>query len=171
MTGSVTVRPARTPQDMNDARQLCWEYRDYLLAFDQSMQEIVDVFYPQAAYAALMQDLPVKHARPDGEILIAAQNGQAIGCAMMHALNDHDVEIKRVFVRAEARGTGAGEKLSQALVDQARADGRRRVLLDTNMQFAGARRLYERLGFQLRGPYSDIPAKVLPMLVFYELTL
>lgn len=171
MTAAITIRAARTPEDIDDVRQLCWEYRDYLLAFDDYMQEIVNVFYPEDAYTALMKDLALKHARPQGEILIAALDGQSVGCAMMHPLNDQDVEIKRVFVQAQARGTGAGEKLSQALIDQARRDGAKRILLDTNASFTGARRLYERLGFQQRAPYSDIPEAVLPMLVFYELKL
>ena len=171
MTPEITIQAARTEDEIDAVRRLCWEYRDYLLGFDSSMKDIVGVFYPVDAYAALMQDLAGKHARPRGEILLARQGGQSVGCAMMHALNAEDIEIKRVFVQAQARGTGAGETLSRALIDQARRDGAKRMLLDTNANFAGARRLYEKLGFQQRGPYSDIPDSVLPLLVFYELIL
>lgn len=167
----ITLQPARTSDEIDDVRRLCWEYRDYLLGFDSSMKDITEIFYPADAYAALMQNLPQKHARPQGEMLLAKLDGQSVGCAMMHALNSEDVEIKRVFVQSQARGTGAGEKLSQALIDQARSDGAKRVLLDTNTNFTGARRLYEKLGFQQRGPYSDIPEAALPLLVFYELSL
>ena len=171
MTPEITIHAARTKAEIDDVRGLCWAYRDYLLGFDSGMKEIVGVFYPVDAYTALMKDLVQKHARPRGEILLAKQGGQSVGCAMMHALNAEDIEIKRVFVQAQARGTGAGEALSRALIDQARRDGAHRVLLDTNANFARARRLYEKLGFQQRGPYSDIPASVLPLLVFYELIL
>ncbi|ABG32651.1 N-acetyltransferase [Roseobacter denitrificans] len=171
MSPVITIRPARTSDELDDVRRLCWEYRDYLLGFDASMKNIVDVFYPVDAYTALMQDLAGKHARPRGEILLAKRDEHSVGCAMMHALNDQDVEIKRVFVQAQARGTGAGAQLSQALIEQARSDGAKRILLDTNASFTGARRLYEKLGFTQRGPYSEIPEVALPMLVFYELKL
>ena len=159
------------PRDLPDAQQLCWEYRDYLLGFDDSMERIVEAFYPTAAYAELLQNLAQKHARPKGIVLLAEQNGAAIGCGMYHPLNDADCEIKRVFVREAARGTGAGEQLSRALINQARADDYNRILLDTNAQFIGARKLYEKLGFTERGPYQDVPADVLSDLVFYELSL
>ena len=57
------------------------------------------------------------------------------------------------------------------MIDAIRADGYQRVLLDTHADFIAARRLYEKLGFRLRGPYSDVPAFVADKLVFYELNL
>ncbi len=171
MTQPVAIRAAEAPRDFEAVRQLCWEYRDYLRDFDENMRQIVEVFYPIDAYGALMDSLPVKHARPKGIVLLAEQDSVPKGCGMYHPLNPEECEIKRVFVRSDLRGGGAGEKLSRALIEQAREDGYSRILLDTNASFAGARKLYEKLGFQQRGPYSDIPAETLPFLVFYELSL
>ncbi len=171
MTGIIVIRAAETPRDLAAAQELCWEYRDFLLGFDDSMRSIVDAFYPLEAYTDLMDSLAKKHARPKGIVLLAEQDGAAIGCGMYHPLNNDACEIKRVFVRDTARGSGAGEALSRALIDQACQDSYKRILLDTNAKFNSARKLYEKLGFEQRGAYSDIPADVLPYLVFYELNL
>ncbi|WP_298969761.1 GNAT family N-acetyltransferase [uncultured Roseobacter sp.] len=169
--GDLRIRPAEMPRDLPDVQQLCWDYRDHLLSCGPEMQQLVEAFYPEDVYTALMDALPVKHARPYGTILLAELNGAAVGCGMYHPLNKQDAEIKRVFVAEAARGTGAGQKLSQALIDQARADGYRRILLDTNKTFAPARGLYEKLGFENRGPYSALPPGTAEYLTFYELTL
>lgn len=167
----ITIRAAQTPGDLDEVRLLCWEYRDYLLGFSAATRPMMETFYPEDDYARLMETLGQKHARPRGIILLAELDGAPVGCGMTHPLNGDDAEVKRVFVRAAARGTGAGQKLSQALVDQARADGYARVLLDTSADFKGAQRLYERLGFQARGPYAALPPDTEEMLVFYELIL
>lgn len=168
---AVSVREAQTPRDFDSVRQLCWEYRDFLCAFDESMRRIVDHFYPEADYRALMADLPEKHARPQGIVLLAEQSDSPIGCGMYHPFDANTCEIKRVFVAAENRSSGAGKKLSSALIEHARQDGYSRILLDTNAKFSAARRLYEGLGFRERGPYSDIADEVRQFLVFYELRL
>lgn len=170
MTG-VRVRTAELPRDLPAVQRLCWDYRDYLVSFSDEMRVLTEAFYPADAYADLMAALPVKHARPRGAILLVEKDGTAVGCGMTQPLGNGDAEIKRVYISPAARGTGAGQLLSQALVDQARADGYTRVLLDTNKEFAPARALYEKLGFRNRGPYSQVPPGTEDHLAFYELTL
>ncbi|MEP2640233.1 GNAT family N-acetyltransferase [Roseobacter sp.] len=167
----LTVRAATSEQDIDAVRTLCWAYRDYLIGFSDTLRPTIETFYPVDDYAALMDVLAQKHARPGGIILMAELDGAPVGCGMYYPLSDSDAEIKRVFVQAGARGTGAGQALSKALIDHARADGYSRVLLDTSKEFKGAQRLYERLGFQARGSYSDLPPGTEDLLVFYEFTL
>jgi len=167
----VSIETAVMPRDLAAVQRLCWEYRDYLYAFDDGMRRIVEHFYAEASYAELMADLPKKHARPGGIIVLANVQGKPQGCGMYHPLSTEDCEIKRVFVRKQLRGAGAGEKLSRALIAQARKDGYKRILLDTTAKFLGARRLYEKLGFRERGPYSSIPQDLRSAMVFYELDL
>lgn len=167
----ITIRAADMPRDLPVVQQLCWEYRDYLCALGDDMRTIVDLFYPIDAYTKLMEALPVKHARPLGCIFLAERDGVPEGCGMSHPLNKEDCEIKRVFIRENLRGKHAGERLSNALIMQARADGYKRILLDTNVKLTSARKLYEKMGFHARGPYSDVPQEALPLLAFYELAL
>ena len=123
-------------------------------------------------FVYLMQDLPQLHARPRGIILLARDpHGTPVGCGMTHPLDDTSVEVKRVFVDPAARGTGLGKTLCLALIDQARADGYARVLLDTSRSLPAAGPLYLALGFAERGPYQPIPDSALPHLRFFEFTL
>lgn len=168
---TASVRAGRLPADLGDIQRLCWAYRDHLLAYDDQVRRLAEFYYPTDEYAALMDAMAEKYAAPGHGIVLAARGDLALGCGMYHPLNADDAEIKRVFVTPEGRGMGLGHDISQALIDAVRADGYRRVLLDTNRVFAPARRLYEKLGFRPCGPYSDIPPDVAAQLVFYELIL
>jgi GNAT superfamily N-acetyltransferase len=167
----LTLRPATTAADIAAVVDLCWAYRDFLLNFGPAERLITETFYPQDKYAALMSRLPEEHARPKGIIFLAMRDDQPVGCGMSHALTPTDSEIKRVFVSDAARGTGAGRALCTALVDQARADGFGRVLLDTSVAFAPARALYLSMGLTERGPYQDMPALTKDAICFFEMYL
>ncbi|QJF53152.1 GNAT family N-acetyltransferase [Roseobacter ponti] len=156
---------------MDVVRQLCWEYRDYLLGHSDEVRHAVLMAYGLESYQALMDGLAEKHARPRRIILLAERDGLPVACGMYHPLSDTDAEIKRVYVRPDARGTGTGRQLSQALITGARADGFSRVFLDTSRLFTDAQRLYESLGFRARGAYADLPEGMAEFLVFYELNL
>jgi GNAT superfamily N-acetyltransferase len=152
-------------------RQLCWDYRSFLLNFTEVDRDITETFYPVPKYAALMDRLEQEHARPRGVILLARGAGAPIGCGMTHALDDETAEIKRVFVSETARNGGVARMICQALMDQARSDGFSRVVLDTSRSLVAAQALYARLGFAARGPYQPVPDDVLPHLLFFEAKL
>jgi GNAT superfamily N-acetyltransferase len=167
----IAIRPVTTAADLAAVVELCWAYRDFLYNFAPTERRIVETFYPDDKYSALMDRLAEEHARPRGIILLAERNGIPLGCGMSHALSDRESEIKRVFVTDAARGTGAGRAICQRLIDQARADGFEKVYLDTSIAFAPARALYASLGFAERGPYQPMPDFAREAICFYELPL
>lgn len=124
MTRRNVIRHAESSDDMEAVRQLCWDYRDFLLSYGEEQRRITETFYQRDAYAALMDNLIEKHARPLGAILLVGDNNGAVqGCGMIRDLGGGNAEIKRVFIRPEARGAGAGRDLTRALIAQAHADG------------------------------------------------
>ncbi|WP_298857057.1 GNAT family N-acetyltransferase [uncultured Sulfitobacter sp.] len=165
------IRPATTPDDLAAVRQLCWDYRTHLNAASPIDAQITETFYPVPKYTALMDTIATEHARPKGIILLATLDNQPVGCAMTHALDAHSAEIKRLYVAPHARGHGIARKLVTACMEQARTDGFTRILLDTSVTLIPARALYTAMGFSQRGPYQNIPADVLPHLVFFEAAL
>lgn len=166
---SITVRPATTEADIDDVVQLCWAYRDLLTNLPGISDAVLSAFQPASTYQALMDRLPVIHARPKGIMMLAYDAyGAPVGCGMSHPLAPDVSEVKRVFVTQEARGEGVAAQLCEALVDQARADGFERTVLDTHRDLLSAQRLYLRLGFTPRGPYQEMPPEVLPELLFFE---
>ncbi|MGB3246390.1 MAG: GNAT family N-acetyltransferase [Sulfitobacter sp.] len=165
------IAPATSDVDLAEVRRLCWDYHSFLLNLSGTDRNITETFYPVAKYAALMDGLAQEHARPGGIILLARIDGKPVGCGMTHAIGDHTCEVKRVFVSDAARGQGVAARLCTALMDQARTDGFKTMVLDTSKSLTGAQNLYSKLGFKLRGPYQPIPERVLPHLLFYEIAL
>jgi putative acetyltransferase len=165
------IRLATTAADLAAVRSLCWDYRDFLLNHSQIDRNITETFYPVDKYLTLMQGLQDEHARPDGAIMLAENEGVAVGCGMIHAIDPQTSEIKRVYVTDAVRGQRIADRLCRALMDQARIDGFSRMVLDTSKSLTSAQRLYERLGFSKCAAYQPIPAHALPHLVFYERSL
>ena len=102
-------------------------------------------------------------------LLVASLDGEAVGCVALRKLDDDTCEMKRMFVRPAARGTGTGRALALASLERARALGYRTMRLDTlpdRMEAAG--KLYRSLGFVEVGRYNDNPIEGV---IFMELPL
>jgi len=74
--------------------------------------------------------------------------GRPIACGALRSLGEPVVEIKRMYVRKEARGRGVGVLILQALEDEARRLGFKVVRLETGPQQPEAVALYARAGYR-----------------------
>jgi ribosomal protein S18 acetylase RimI-like enzyme len=86
--------------------------------------------------------------------------GAAVGCGGLRAIEPGLVEIKRMYVPPERRGTGVAPTLLAALEEAARAHGARRVVLETGPGQPEAIALYRRYGYceiPCYGAYSGAP--------------
>ena len=131
------IRPAGAG-DADEVRALFQEYADGLgvdLGFQGFDEELAD---PLRFYEL---------------VLLAGDEG----CVALRRIGEETCEIKRLYVRASARGSGLGRRLAEAVVAEARAHGYRRMLLDTLPTMAEARRLYASLGFRKTEPYRPNP--------------
>ena len=153
----IHIVPARTPVQLRDARALFLEYASSL-GFDLRFQD----FDHEVA------SLPGEYAPPRGALLLAREEGRAIGCIALRPLDEQACEMKRLYVRPEARGRGLGRLLCDALLAEAQAAGYSRMKLDTIPQMAAAIALYRALGFVPTEPYRYNP---LPGAMFMELVL
>jgi GNAT superfamily N-acetyltransferase len=156
------IRQAVTPTDVAQARALFEEYAAWLN---------VDLCFQ--GFARELATLPGAYAPPRGRLLIAGLPEAAVGCIAVRPLAGEEFsvptgEIKRLYVKPDARGTGLGLRLVETLLQEARAIGYRELKLDTLDRMTGARRLYERLGFVACSPYYHNP---LPGAVYMTRTL
>lgn len=152
-----TLAEARVASDFAMARALIAEYAaglDVSLCFQNLAHEL--------------DHLPEIYAPPDGCLLLAREGGAALGCVAFRRFDENACEMKRLFVRPEARGRDMGRRLAVGAIEQARARGYQRVVLDTLATMTAARALYRSLGFRETGPYYSNP---LAEVVYLELAI
>ncbi|WP_170437769.1 GNAT family N-acetyltransferase [Ruegeria arenilitoris] len=167
----LSIVEPKTPDQFDAVRRLCWDYHAYLLTLDERSRQVVNTFYPPEKYAAVLSAIEIEHMPPKGGTRLAMLDGLAVGCGMFQTIGPGIAEIKRVFVTDDARGTGAGCGIMQALIAQCRKDGFEMIRMDTGKPLEAATRLYLSLGFKLRDAYSDIPEIAQGQLLFFEMSL
>jgi len=111
-----------------------------------------------------LNELPGDYAPPKGALLLA----RGAGCVGLRPIDKTTCEMKRLYVRPSARGTGLGRRLAEAAITEARTLGYKRMRLDTVPGMDSAQSLYERLGFEDIAPYRANP---IPGARFLELQL
>ena len=141
---------ARTTPQFEAARTLIQEYAGYigaLLGVDLTFQNI----------EAELNQLPHMYGPPSGCLLLAGSDELWVGCAALRRFSDGVCEMKRLYIKPDARGANLGRRLAETLVVKARLLGYRRMVLDTLEDMAAARTLYRSLGFRETQPYYSNP--------------
>ncbi|KAF6824816.1 HTH-type DNA-binding domain-containing acetyltransferase YbfA [Colletotrichum musicola] len=82
---------------------------------------------------------------------IAERDGQFLGCIML--IKDRETpgraKLRCFLVERSARGLGIGTRLMGACFDFAREAGYERIMLRTDREMVGARRMYTKAGFKI----------------------
>ncbi len=153
----VHVVPVSGPEQVEQARALVLEYVDWL-GIDLNFQDL----------ESEMREFPGDYAPPDGCLLLAVDEQGPAGCVGLRKLEPGICEMKRLYVQPRCRGQGLGQRLAQAIIDEARALGYAAMRLDTLSTMHPAIALYRGLGFQPTAPYYRNP---LEGALYFELKL
>ena len=140
------ILPAQLPRDLTTVRELFLEYASGL-GVDLDFQ----------GFDAELAALPGKYAPPGGRLLLAWRGAEAIGCVALRPLDGNACEMKRLYVRSQARGEHLGRRLAVRICQEARDAGYSRICLDTLPTMGSAQALYSSLGFQPIEPYVYNP--------------
>lgn len=157
ITSAATIRQAAGPADMDEVHRLFREYEAFLG---------VDLCFQN--FETELAGLPGRYAPPGGALLIARTGDRVVGCVALRALDQSICEMKRLYVRPEARSMGLGRRLACEAIDLALHLGYSQMRLDTLDRLTEAMRIYETLGFTRIPPYYSNP---LPGVVYWELNL
>lgn len=150
---------AKAQADFDQARGLFGEYVRSL-DVDLGFQGIESEF----------ATLPGKYAPPSGALFLALDATEAaIGTVAVRPFDKTGAcEMKRLYVRPQGRGSGAGAALAKVAIGFAEAAGYTEMLLDSLPSMAAAIRLYEALGFRDTEPYWN---NTLPGVRYFSLQL
>jgi putative acetyltransferase len=108
------------------------------------------------------------YERPEVTLLVAREDGVALGCGAWQLTSDGSAEVKSMYVLPEVRGRGIGRAVLAAIEDAVR----RHVAvlrLETGIRQEAAIALYESAGFRRRGPFGSYRDD--PLSVFMEKAL
>ena len=140
-------------------------------------QDVVDLLSLGAVYARALYPaencflLNVDELEAPGVDVYVARNegGRALGMAALVPWGTAVTELKRMFVRPEARNQGVASALLARIEVDARANGLRQIVLETGTKHDAAQALYSRHGFvkipqfgiYIGEPFSVCMAKML----------
>lgn len=102
----------------------------------------------------------------DARYLVACVDGAAVGCGAVQAAGEGVSELKRMYVRPEARGRGVAKALLTALERLAGQAGGRTLRLATGERQPEAIAMYEKYGYVRSDPYGKYVAQ--PLTRCYE---
>ena len=122
---------------LNEIKQLIIEYTERLNR-DLSFQDLEKE----------LNDLESKYLPPNGKILVALENKTVYGMVAYHKHNDFRCEMKRLYVRPEARGKHLGERLIKEIIKEAKKEGYKEMVLDTITPLKTAHTFIWKTGFQ-----------------------
>jgi ribosomal protein S18 acetylase RimI-like enzyme len=135
---------------LDDLETAATLFREYAggLAIDLSYQ----------GFEEELESLPGAYAPPRGALLLAEIRGETMGCVAVRPLHGTNFcEMKRLYVREQARGTGAGRALAEKAVAEGRRMGYAAMRLDTLSTMREALSLYRALGFREIPAYYETP--------------
>jgi ribosomal protein S18 acetylase RimI-like enzyme len=133
----IDIREASTDAEIAMARALMGEY-----------QAIPGIAECVVGFEEEMAGLPGRYAPPDGILLLAYRGNEAVGCGAFRKNADGIAEMKRLYVRPAARGSGAGRLMVETLIERARERGYRAMRLDTLPFMTKAIAIYRARGFR-----------------------
>lgn len=151
-TSTVELLPVDDSPTRDAARTLITEYlrwvassaaANYGLSFDVDAMVTSDLedrtkFYP-----------------PDGRFYVVRNSGAYVGVGCLKRLAPAIAEVQRMYVQPHVRGIGAGRRLVEQLLADARAIGYEAVRLESLKFLSAAHALYRSVGFVEITPYAE----------------
>lgn len=149
----MSIEVVQVAPDSPDAVQLIGELDEHLMAHP---------YPPQSRHAFSVEKL----LRERVVFFLTWYNAYLAGCGGIKMFGTEYGEVKRMFVRPEFRGKGLGKSMLRNLAMYALRHGTNVLRLETGIYEVEAIGLYERFGFQRRGPFGEYVED--PLSIYFE---
>ena len=154
------------PATLDQARELLLEYGRFVISQPGAARFCFGALEKEA------ERLPLSYTEQSGGCLLAAFRSEPVGFVAWRSIAASPQvvadawELKRLWVRSQARGLGLGRQLTESVLERAVAAGRKAVYLDTvPAAMATAHRLYLEMGFVPCASYNDQPLEGIAYMV------
>jgi putative acetyltransferase len=136
-------------------------------ALVSELEETLAAEYPpEQRHGLSLEAIFAPHVR----FYVARQDGEAVGCGGVAFFPDY-AEVKRMYVRPAARGTGVAPALLTRIEATALEEGLPTLRLETGARQAAALAMYRRAGFEPCPPFGEyamMDAQAIATSVFME---
>ena len=165
----VVRRADESAGDLEAVTNLMTEYLQWAL----TMMAKDNVVFPGSFDSNSVRKGLGAYRPPKGRLLIAERGKKAVGIVALRSLDTGIFEIKRMYVRPEARGQHVGSRILDCLIEEARTLRARLIRLDSAWFMTDAQKLYKSRGFFERTPYvgTEIPLELQKRWGFFEKSL
>lgn len=151
MASTMTVRAAGPGDDIRVSALIAEYAADY--EYELGAQDVVG------------EGLKAREHYEAGALFVADVDGVVVGCVAYEPWGPNGSQdgswtrMKRLYVLEEARGSGVGRALAEAVVNGARDAGAKVMVLDTTQGMTEARGLYASMGFAEWEPDYEAPCR------------
>ncbi len=119
-------------------------------------EHLADMHSITPAESVHAMDLSALRADPSVTFWSLWEDGDLLGCGALKVIDAHSGEIKSMRTSTAHRRRGVAARILEYIIEQARAAGLQALYLETGsmIEFAPARGLYERYGFEYCPPFA-----------------
>jgi len=160
----IVIAQVASQADIESVREILAEYMAWTLTVEGDAHDAPTF----AGHREELAGVPGVYVPPAGRLFLAREHARTAGCVAIKPHDERVCELKRLYVRPAFRGRGLGEQLVRLAIDEARAIGYQRMILDSHISMRNAHAIYRSLGFGFVDPPADFPERFKPVVVFME---
>jgi ribosomal protein S18 acetylase RimI-like enzyme len=106
--------------------------------------------------------IDINHVNLDSELVFLTENGKQVG-SLIICYNGESANVFSLAVLEKYRGKGYGKKLMDGAIKRSKARGCKTMELNTELDNTVANKLYESMGFELKGIKDEYNNYQLPL--------
>jgi GNAT superfamily N-acetyltransferase len=139
--------------DVGEIRALEPLFREYYTLVTERLYAATGIRVPVDVPVGTTMNNLETYLPPKGHTFVCEADGVTLGMIVLKWLDAEAMEVKRLYLLPQTRGTGLGRRLVRMIEDVARADGARALRLDSLVVLSEAIALYESEGYTYRDVY------------------